>query len=95
MKIIYLHQYFKKPSMSGGVRSYEFAKRMVNDGHEVIMITSDTVNDFSGWRVESFEGIQIHWVSVKYDNKFGFVQRILSFLKFILLSSFHILKINS
>ncbi|MFH4499717.1 glycosyltransferase family 4 protein [Vibrio diabolicus] len=95
MKIIYIHQYFKLPKMSGGVRSFEQAKRMVSDGHKVIMITSDTANYFKGWKIEEYDGIEIHWVSVKYDNKFGFVQRILSFLKFILLASFHMLKIKS
>ena len=42
MKIIYLHQYFTTPSMHGGTRSYELARRLVGMGHEVHMVTSDT-----------------------------------------------------
>ena len=40
MKIIYLHQYFNTPDMSGGTRSYEMARRMVAAGHDVHMVTS-------------------------------------------------------
>ncbi|TOD55041.1 glycosyltransferase WbuB, partial [Vibrio parahaemolyticus] len=90
MKIIYLHQYFKKPSMNGGVRSYEFAKRLVLDGHHVIMVTSDTENKFKGWKIEFVDGIEVHWVSVPYSNNLNFWGRILAFLKFIVLASLHL-----
>ena len=40
MNILYLHQYFNTPDMSGGTRSYEMARRFVQQGHEVHMITS-------------------------------------------------------
>jgi predicted dehydrogenase len=40
LKITYLHQYFNTPSMPGGTRSYEMAKRLVAMGHEVNMVTS-------------------------------------------------------
>jgi hypothetical protein len=40
MKILYLHQYFNTPEMSGGTRSFEMARRFVLEGHEVHVITS-------------------------------------------------------
>ena len=40
MRITYLHQYFNTPGMSGGTRSYEMARRLVEMGHEVNMVTS-------------------------------------------------------
>ncbi|MFN9999310.1 MAG: glycosyltransferase WbuB, partial [bacterium] len=40
MKIIYLHQYYHNPQMSGSTRSYEMARRLVNMGHEVHLVTS-------------------------------------------------------
>lgn len=95
MKIIYLHQYFRKPTMSGGIRSYELARRLVRDGHEVILVTADTENCFDSWRVEHIDGIEVHWISVKYDNSFGFFRRILAFLKFLILATIHILPINA
>ena len=40
MKIIYLHQYFKFPSESGGTRSFDLASGFIESGHDVEMITS-------------------------------------------------------
>ncbi len=94
MKIIYLHQYFKKPSMNGGVRSYEFAKRLVRDGHEVVIVTSDTENDFSSWKVENIDGIEVHWLSVKYSNSFGFFKRLVAFFKYVVLTTLHIIPMH-
>ena len=95
MKLIYLHQYFKKPSMSGGIRSYEFAKRLAQSGHDVVVVTSDNENEFTGWRVEKFDGFEVHWVSVKYDNSYGFMKRLWAFFKFLVLSSIHICSLKS
>ncbi|WP_061039770.1 glycosyltransferase family 4 protein [Vibrio coralliirubri] len=94
MKIIYLHQYFKKPSMSGGVRSYEFARRLVRDGHDVILVTSDTKNRFKSWKIENIDGIEVHWISVPYDNSYGVFSRLWAFFKFIFLATIHCAKIE-
>ena len=40
MRIMYLHQYFITRSGVGGTRSYEFARYMVKQGHEVVMVTA-------------------------------------------------------
>ena len=40
MKILYLHQYFATPSSKSGTRSYEMAKRLVKNGHDVTFVTS-------------------------------------------------------
>ena len=60
MKIVYLHQYFNTPSMSGGTRSYEMAKRLVASGHEVHIVTSwvkDTHHPT--WFEEDIDGIKV------------------------------------
>jgi glycosyltransferase involved in cell wall biosynthesis len=95
MKILYLHQYFKKPSMNGGIRSYEFAKRLVRDGHDVSIITSDTENVFSGWKIENIDGIKVHWISIQYRNDFSFLKRLWAFFKFLVQSSIYLLKMKS
>ena len=84
MKIIYLHQYFNTPQMSGGTRSYEMASRFVAAGHEVHMITSsrEKNNYASGWVEEIIDGIHVHWLAVPYSNNMGFKARISAFLKF-------------
>lgn len=88
MKIIYLHQYFNTPDMSGGTRSYEMARRLVLKGHEVHMITSyRDDNDKNGWFETNASGINVHWINVPYSNKMSFRQRILAFFKFAISSA--------
>lgn len=84
MKIIYLHQYFNTPEMSGGTRSYEMAKRMVAAGHEVHMVTShrEEHKEQKGWFTTDEAGIKVHWYPVPYSNQMGYVQRISAFFAF-------------
>src|SRR5690606_3755255 len=83
MKILYLHQYFNTPNMSGGTRSYEMAKRLVAAGHEVHMITSwvQETNHLD-WFNEEIDGIKVHWFPNPYSNKMSYKQRIQAFLRF-------------
>lgn len=87
MKIIYIHQYFKTPMEAGGTRSYEMAKRLVEYGHDVHIVTSSTVKTGNGWSVNNIDGINIHSLSVPYNNNMGFGRRIRAFLVFALLAS--------
>ena len=74
--------------MSGGTRSYEMAKRLVQMGHEVHLITSwrEDTGDLR-WFHSNDDGINVHWFPVKYSNNFGFFARIVSFIKFLLAST--------
>ena len=85
MKILYLHQYFNTPEMAGGTRSYEMARRMVKNGHQVDMITTYRQGDFAddgGWFENEVEGIRVHWLPVPYSNKMSYRERIRAFFKF-------------
>ncbi|MGP5492167.1 glycosyltransferase family 4 protein [Psychrobacter celer] len=84
MKIIYLHQYFNTPEMSGGTRSYEMAKRMVAAGHEVHMVTShrEEQKKHKGWFTTDEAGIKVHWYPVPYSNQMNYAQRIFAFFAF-------------
>ena len=84
MKIVYLHQYFNTPEMSGGTRSYEMAKRMVAAGNEVHMVTSSREEDSENkdWSTTNEAGIHVHWYPVPYSNHMSFAQRIKSFFAF-------------
>lgn len=83
MRITYLHQYFNTPSMPGGTRSYEMARRLVDMGHEVNMVTSWREPDGrKDWFTTDEAGIQVHWLPVQYSNHMTHNQRIASFLKF-------------
>ena len=76
----------------GGVRSYEMAKRLVAQGHEVHIVTSDAAGAFadkakSGWFETEVDNIKVHWLSVPYDNAMNFVQRIGAFAHFAVASA--------
>lgn len=87
MRILYLHQYFNTPSMSGGTRSYEMAKRLVKAGHEVHMITTRRDRSGVGWDVTTVDGIQVHWHNTTYSNYFGFLRRVVAFIRFALVAA--------
>lgn len=83
MKILYLHQYFNTPEMTGGTRSYEMAKRLVARGHAVHMVTSRRDQSARGkWTTELIDGINVHWLPVPYSNHMGFYGRLKAFLHF-------------
>lgn len=85
MKVLYLHQYFNTPEMAGGTRSYEMARRLVEAGHEVHMITTDrTPSGRRGWYTTVEAGIEVHWLPVPYDNRMSYRQRLAAFSAFAL-----------
>lgn len=95
MKIIYLHQYFTTPMMSGGTRSYEFAKSLAKSGHEVHVVSSWRDADSRPFSFKTIEdGIYVHWLSVPYSNKMGFYSRIVAFLKFAIFASIKAVKLR-
>lgn len=83
MKILYFHQYFTTPEMSGGTRSYEMARRLVAAGHEVHMITSwvQEANQ-TDWYTTNEAGIYVHWFPNYYNNKMSYLDRIKAFFRF-------------
>lgn len=84
MHIIYIHQYFNTPKMSGGTRSYELARRFVREGHTVDMITSDrrpSAADHT-WQTEMTDGIRVHWWPSEYSNDMSYFRRAKAFFSF-------------
>lgn len=81
MKIVYLHQYFNTDK--GSTRSYEIAKYLVSQGHEVTMITG---NDS-----KSCDGIKVISTKTPYQQAFGYPRRIFSFFLYMLKSFWYCL----
>ena len=67
--------------MSGGTRSYEFARRMVARGHQVTIIAA-AAEGIPRQREEQIEGIRVLWVPVSYEQRMGTGRRIAAFLAF-------------
>lgn len=82
VKVLILHQHFKTPTTGGAIRSYYLAKALVKGGVRVVVITGHNGRD----KKESIEGIDVHYLSVPYNNRFGFGRRIVSFFKFVMKS---------
>ena len=71
--------------MSGGTRSYEMARRLVDWGHEVHVVTSwRKSSQHVDWFEENIDGIHVHWLPVPYDNAMDFLQRVKAFFRFAL-----------
>ncbi|MGY1834622.1 glycosyltransferase family 4 protein [Blastococcus sp. SYSU DS0510] len=88
MNVVYIHQYFRTPRMAGGTRSYEFARRLVTQGHRVSIVTAESESpDTRGWRTSTEDGIDVHWVTVRYDNAMPPWRRLLAFGHFLLAAS--------
>lgn len=79
MKIYYIHQYFRAPKEGGATRSFHLAKGLIDAGHEVEVISGGArVYDF-----QKVQGIKVHYLPVSYDQKYGFLNRLLSFFLFV------------
>ena len=83
MKILMIHQYFKTPTDGGGIRSYHVAKGLVDRGHEVVVVTAHNRIEQTTMDVE---GVIVHYLPIAYDNSFGFLKRVISFLRFTIRS---------
>ncbi len=89
MKILYLHQYFTTRDMPGGTRSYEMARRLVEWGHEVHVVTSwRKPTEHTDWFHEVVDGVHVHWLPVPYENAMGFWRRLRAFARFALAAGF-------
>ena len=82
MRIIYLHQYFNTPAKKGGTFSYEMARWLARQGHEVQVVASDTTSSGEGWSVTEESGLRVHWHPVPYSNQMSYARRIRAFGKF-------------
>lgn len=91
VRILYLHQFFMTRDGTGGTRSYEFARRLVADGHDVTMVTAaagpalgrglTSERSVDGIRVVAARGGYADYVSA---TGIGYGRRILGFLRFAL-----------
>ncbi len=84
MKILIVHQHFNTPEKGGALRSYFLAKALIEYGHQVVVISGHNSNEY---KTESYEGIEVHYLPVPYENAFGFYKRINSFISFLRLAS--------
>lgn len=78
MNILYIHQYFQVNS--GGTRSFEFSKYLVNEGNNVTMLTSENIDE------KEAQGINIISTNTQYKQGYSFIKRIYAFFHFMIKS---------
>jgi len=81
VKVLILHQHFKVPWKGGALRSYYLARALADRGIHVTVITThnEPVHD-----EETIDGIRVCYLSIPYDNRFGFYKRSRAFLLYAL-----------
>ncbi len=93
MRILYIHQFFAtRESSLGLIRSYEFARRWIAEGHEVTVITSSSrlpeEFDRKLFAEGVIDGIRVRSVRVRYSNYMGYARRMWSFALFTIGATF-------
>lgn len=94
MKVLYFHQHFTTPRGASGTRSYEFARHLSEEGHEVMMVCGSSSKADTGLvgpyvrgrREGVVEGIRVIELEVPYSNYDGFLKRSWAFSRFALRS---------
>lgn len=98
MKIILIHQYFNVPSSGGSTRPYDLAKKFLENGYEVTVVTSG--NNFSEklngrWANLNVDNIDVHVLNMElYSSAMSATGRIRVFLTFVWYTCFKLLKLK-
>jgi glycosyltransferase involved in cell wall biosynthesis len=96
LDVLYFHQYFATRRRSTATRSYELARRLVERGHRVTIVSRDTRMLESGrdgrprGRVvarEQVDGIDILYLNIPYANRYSTPVRLASFTAFTVAAS--------
>lgn len=99
MKIVYFYQFFSTPKGAWGTRVYEFARKWVEQGHEVTVVTSiSSKSDLTATKLiedQYFDGIKVKVLKIYMDNKQSILKRIGSFIQYSALSSYYALTLKA
>jgi glycosyltransferase involved in cell wall biosynthesis len=88
MKVLYFHQHFNTPLQSGGTRSYEFSKQLIEKGHSVCMVCGEYAKlNLPNTNIKNvyrgiIDGIDIIQIALPYSNNDGIIKRAITFMKF-------------
>jgi glycosyltransferase involved in cell wall biosynthesis len=80
VKVLLLHQHFNTPETGGALRSYYLAKALADAGIGVIVIAAGNSPQTIKKRVD---GVEVYYLPVAYDNRFGFAARVWAFAKYV------------
>jgi glycosyltransferase involved in cell wall biosynthesis len=96
LDVLYFHQYFATRRRSTATRSYELARRLVERGHRVTIVSRDTRRLEAGRREppagrivarEQVDGIDVLYLNIPYANRYSTPVRMASFTAFTVAAS--------
>ena len=96
LNVLYFHQYFATRRRSTATRSYELARRLVERGHRVTVVSRDTRRLESGRDLppegklvgrEEVDGIDVLYLNIPYANRYSTPVRLASFTAFTVAAS--------
>lgn len=68
--------------MPGSTRSYEMAKRWVEAGHHVDVVSATAPPGTEGWHCQTVDGVNVHNTHIPYSNEMSYANRIRAFIRF-------------
>lgn len=83
MHILYIHQYFHTPNEPGSTRSYWISRELINQGHQVTMITTNK-NATVAREEKIIDGIKVVYLKANYSQSLSVTQRLRVFLDFVI-----------
>ena len=93
MHVLYVYPNFTTPRGAWSTRAYDFARRWIEQGHRVTVVTG--VYDKSDLRLTGLtwsgvvDGIEVRAVNVRLSNRHGLGRRVLTFLLLAAFASWH------
>ncbi len=84
MSVLILHQHFKTPRTGGALRSYYLATALASRGIRTVVITA---HNESRYEIKDEDGVEVHYLPIRYENRFGFLARVVSFIRFTIRSA--------
>jgi len=90
MKVLYFHQHFGTPRGAVGTRSYEFAKALIAEGHQVTIVCGNSEraklslpdDGKQKWQRAVIDGIEVIVLPLGYSNRDNLARRSLTFLQY-------------
>ena len=98
MNILFFYQYFGTPKGTWSTRVYEFARRWVDKGHSVTVVTAPYYK--SDIKAEKFisrlsiDGINLIVINVSDSNKVSIFRRVINAIMFSLIASWYAIRLN-
>src|SRR5437867_2167921 len=99
MKIVYFYQYYSSPEGSWGTRVHEFARRWVEWGHDVTVVSGIYYkSDLKAERLveeQVYEGVKVKVLNILISNKQPLRKRLWAFIMYSALSSWYALTLDA